>query len=213
MRRPAARQSLLQSPHGPPRETLPGVRETDSGQPAHGGVQRGVFAEGDGIARCQQQRTQSTNPGAHRHRSAAMAIAGGRECGLSSWRVTLFAWSAAVRCQRALTTLPHAARVGRNRWRICKGCARLAMMRRRGRGDSASFRGWIGYWSETVISLTPEERAKFAAWLRQDAEADDAIARQADDIGIKPLAKQKRYIAVAKFLVAKEIESIESFTV
>ena len=64
-----------------------------------------------------------------------------------------------------------------------------------------------------MIVLTAEERVKFASWLKQEAEADDALARQADAIGIKVIAKQKRLMAIAKQAVAKELENTEVFTV
>jgi hypothetical protein len=61
-----------------------------------------------------------------------------------------------------------------------------------------------------MITLTKEERLKFAAYLRQEAESADAMARQANTMdGLDMVVKKYRTQAMSCILVAKDLESIE----
>ena len=60
--------------------------------------------------------------------------------------------------------------------------------------------------------LTEAERRRFAEWLRQDAMSNDLLAKQLDSM-YPPLARNKRILAAAQLLVAKEMEGWESQSV
>lgn len=62
--------------------------------------------------------------------------------------------------------------------------------------------------------LTVPERKKFAAFLHREAEQDAALAEQMQKIGMpEAVQKQMRTRALAKKLVAEDLESWEAQTV
>lgn len=66
--------------------------------------------------------------------------------------------------------------------------------------------------------LTDAERHRFARWLRQDAESNDAMAKRLDAEGerwqpLNELAKRKRSLALAQSIVAHHLETTETMTV
>jgi hypothetical protein len=65
------------------------------------------------------------------------------------------------------------------------------------------------------LSLTDAERARFCDWLEREAHADDAQAKQLDALGPhgKVVADHKRRLAMAKLLVLRELQSIESMSI
>ena len=70
------------------------------------------------------------------------------------------------------------------------------------------------HWSDTVL-LTDEERRKFAAYLRQDAESNKLLSEAAKKMGSTPMmiiARRKRLEADAESMVARMLEETESVT-
>ena len=67
----------------------------------------------------------------------------------------------------------------------------------------------------SIITLSREEREKFAAWLEQEAESDDLMAKQADTLGshAEPVARMLRNRAFAYAVVAKTLRGIEDYSV
>ena len=67
--------------------------------------------------------------------------------------------------------------------------------------------------------LTDEERIRFADYLERDASSNDGMAKQLEGNDRLPdairitLVKQKRTLAMAQMIVAKELRSAESFSV
>ena len=62
--------------------------------------------------------------------------------------------------------------------------------------------------------LTDEERAKFAAWCRNEANSTHAIVDQMKAMpGVEALTKQKRIEAMACLVVAGILGSFESQTI
>lgn len=60
------------------------------------------------------------------------------------------------------------------------------------------------------IVLTTDERAKFAAYLHQEADADARLSKEGEKVGIpEPVLKRLRTRAMAKKLVAEDIEGWE----
>jgi len=62
--------------------------------------------------------------------------------------------------------------------------------------------------------LTKEERLKFAAYLRQDAQSNNILAQQFAKMALPTdvlnmLAKQKMALAAAEMIVALELERAE----
>lgn len=65
-----------------------------------------------------------------------------------------------------------------------------------------------------MIMLTNEERRRFAAYLIQEAEDFDAMARQAALLaGAGPEVGRLRTAAVAYFLVARQMGDAEEMTI
>ena len=61
-----------------------------------------------------------------------------------------------------------------------------------------------------MISLTREERDKFASWLEQEAKSDDAMSKQLEQIKGHPVMIKIMKQRVAIFsLVAIELRKIE----
>lgn len=61
-----------------------------------------------------------------------------------------------------------------------------------------------------MVTLTADERAKFAAWLRQEVASDEAIVGQMEKIAVPASLVRERRIAIAtKRYVANLLESIE----
>ena len=61
-----------------------------------------------------------------------------------------------------------------------------------------------------MVTLTADERAKFAAWLRQEVASDEAIVGQMEKIAVPVSLVRERRIAIAtKRYVANLLESIE----
>lgn len=64
-----------------------------------------------------------------------------------------------------------------------------------------------------IITLTQEERDKFAAWLEQNAKSDDAMAEQMTKMGgLDMVVKRMKQRAALYSLVAHELRNIESAT-
>lgn len=62
-----------------------------------------------------------------------------------------------------------------------------------------------------MITLTPGERQKFAAWLRQDATSDRLLLQQMANLpAINTMASRRKLEMNAKLFVAAMLESIES---
>ena len=63
-----------------------------------------------------------------------------------------------------------------------------------------------------MISLTQEERDKFASWLEQDAISNEEIAEQTKKLFSKehPLVNKYRSEALAARIVAKGLRSTET---
>jgi hypothetical protein len=64
--------------------------------------------------------------------------------------------------------------------------------------------------------LTIEERIKFAAYLEEDARSNELLAEQMEKLpnaAILQLAREKKFLAVASRLVAKELRAGETFEV
>jgi len=65
-----------------------------------------------------------------------------------------------------------------------------------------------------VITLTQDERNKFSAWLRQEAESYRDILVQLEKLsGVDPIVKQKKQYVVACIIVANTLDSIEEETI
>lgn len=68
-----------------------------------------------------------------------------------------------------------------------------------------------------MVSLSDEERQRFAAYLEQDAANDAAMAEQIEKMGGGPpmemMAKKMRTEATAARIVAAKLRSIETQTV
>jgi len=63
--------------------------------------------------------------------------------------------------------------------------------------------------------LTKEEREKFAAYLQQDAESSDAMAKQFDKMSspvVREMAKRERSYAAACLLIIHKLLSAEDMT-
>lgn len=63
-----------------------------------------------------------------------------------------------------------------------------------------------------MILLTDEERKKFAQYLRQDVESDQALIKQMEKMGgpvMLPIIKKHSIEAHAKIIVAKLLEATE----
>ncbi len=66
----------------------------------------------------------------------------------------------------------------------------------------------------SVITLTKEERLKFAAWLRQDSEVSDKLVEQMEKINTIPLLIRKLHVEIEAFqLVADKLDSMEEKTI
>ena len=62
-----------------------------------------------------------------------------------------------------------------------------------------------------MINLTDQEREKFAAYLRQEAEVSDGLAKQMTAMpGVGDIAKKYRTEAAASFIVAGILTGGES---
>ena len=64
--------------------------------------------------------------------------------------------------------------------------------------------------------LSDAERQRFIRWLREDAASNDQMAKLLDSESnplMQALAKKKRMLVVAESIVAKELESAETFTI
>ena len=59
------------------------------------------------------------------------------------------------------------------------------------------------------MQLTAEERERFAAWLEAEAESDDGLAEQLDEMD-HPFAGEWRASAAAKRRVARILRATES---
>lgn len=65
----------------------------------------------------------------------------------------------------------------------------------------------------SIPSLTPEERKKFAEWLRWEANVNAMLIQQMDKLpGMKHVADRKRQEAAIFTHVASYLESIEDVT-
>ena len=65
-----------------------------------------------------------------------------------------------------------------------------------------------------VITLTKEERLKFAAWLRQDSEVSHKIIEQMEKLNTIPPLIRKLNVEVEAFqLVAEKLDSMEEQTI
>lgn len=66
-----------------------------------------------------------------------------------------------------------------------------------------------------MVVLTNEERAKFIAWLKQDAESDRLIIGQMEKMqGLGDLmTKRAKQRLAAKLIVAELLETIEEQTI
>ena len=65
-----------------------------------------------------------------------------------------------------------------------------------------------------MVMLTKEERVRFAAWLRQEAASNDALATQADKMdGLGFIVKQYRQKVLAATIMAVELDKIEDQTI
>lgn len=68
-----------------------------------------------------------------------------------------------------------------------------------------------------MVTLTDQERAKFAAYLEQDAAATDGLVKQLGNLGANPatdmLTKKMKAEATAARIVAAKLRSIETDTV
>jgi len=60
-----------------------------------------------------------------------------------------------------------------------------------------------------VTPLSPEERERFAAWLEAEAETDEALAEQLDQMD-HPFAGDWRAGAAAERRVARKLRQTES---
>ena len=60
-----------------------------------------------------------------------------------------------------------------------------------------------------ALLLTPAERERFAAYLENEARADEALAEQISKIGPEILAKKYRVEALAARVIAKKLREIE----
>jgi len=68
---------------------------------------------------------------------------------------------------------------------------------------------------DALISLSQQEREKFAMWLQQGAEGDNALAEQAQKLGAhgEVIARSYRAKAAAKLMVMQQLMNTESLTI
>lgn len=65
-----------------------------------------------------------------------------------------------------------------------------------------------------IVSLTREEREKFAAWLEQDAAATLMLVEQMEKIGVHEMVKKaKRTEALAQQVVARMLRSTQEMSI
>lgn len=65
-----------------------------------------------------------------------------------------------------------------------------------------------------LILLTQQERDKFAAYLLQEAESDDGMAKQMEKLkGHEAMVKRLRQRGAIYAIVAKELQKIEEMTI
>jgi hypothetical protein len=64
-----------------------------------------------------------------------------------------------------------------------------------------------------MVTLTNEDRDRFAAYLEQSAKDDDALAKQCDAIGQPRVGLKMRTEAAAAMLIARKLRTTEFQTV
>lgn len=65
-----------------------------------------------------------------------------------------------------------------------------------------------------MITLTQQERDKFASWLEQGVQADDIIAKQLEQMGSPEiLIKHIKQRVAASSIVANELRKIEDMSI
>lgn len=71
------------------------------------------------------------------------------------------------------------------------------------------------YGTGSVISITEEERVRFAAWLEQSAKSDQEIAEQSEKLGPpgEIIASRCKVRATVFMIVARDLRSIEEDSV
>ena len=61
-----------------------------------------------------------------------------------------------------------------------------------------------------MIVLSPQERVRFAAWLRQEAATNELIANQSSTLdGLEVIVKRYRSLSSAALVLAAELDRIE----
>ena len=66
----------------------------------------------------------------------------------------------------------------------------------------------------TRLLLTDQERQRFSAWLRAEAEGHVGMAKQMEELpNMAPMALRERQRAAAKTLIAMELDSTESMSI
>ena len=66
----------------------------------------------------------------------------------------------------------------------------------------------------SIISLTQQERDKFAFWLEQEAKSDDDMSKQLENLkGNEVMVKRMRQRATIFSIVATELRNIEDISI
>lgn len=65
-----------------------------------------------------------------------------------------------------------------------------------------------------IVTLTQQERDKFIAWLRQDANSNRSLIQQMQSMpGTKPIADQLKQRTAACLIVAQILDGIQEQTI